>query len=149
MNVVKWSPLREMENFFDRYYSSFGMPSLFGDEDDLKLRDFEWRPSADISETKTHYVIKAQLPEVDKKDIDVSVEDGVLTLSGERRYEKEEESEEQHRIESMYGRFSRSFALPSDADESHIEAKSKNGVLKIRIPKKEEARPESVKIAVE
>lgn len=148
MNIVNWTPFRDMEGFFDRYYNALGRTPLAGSDAELR-RKMEWRPSVDISETKTHYLIKAELPEVDKDDVAVSVENGILTISGERHFESEEESETKHRIESMYGRFSRSFTLPSDADESRISAKSKNGVLKVRIPKMEAVKEKAVRVAVE
>ena len=144
MNLVNWTPFRDMDSIFDRYFNQMGRLPAEGD-----LKNLEWRPSADISETKTHYVIKAQLPDVEKEDVHVSIENGVLTISGERRFEKEEETETTHRIESMYGKFARSFTLPSDADESAISAKSRNGMLKVRIPKQAETKEEAVKISVD
>lgn len=143
MNLVNWSPFRDFDSIFDRYFSQAGrLPSG-------SAKELDWRPSADISETRSHYVIKAQIPDVDKDDVHVAVENGVLTISGERRFEKEEETETTHRIESMYGKFSRSFALPGDADDAAISAKSRNGMLEIRIPKKTETKDEAVKISVE
>jgi len=124
MNLVNWAPYRDMGNFFDRYYNLLGRPSIFDADEDLKSKDFDWRPNADISETKSHYVIKAQLPEVEKKDIHVEVDKGILTISGERRFEKEEESEEQHRVETMC-------------------------VLKVRIPKKAEVKAKTHEIAID
>lgn len=148
MNIVNWTPFRDMENFFDRYYNTMGGSPLAGTETELGKK-LEWRPSVDISETRKDYLIKAALPEVEKEDVTVSVENGVLTISGERRYQQEEEAETRHRIESMYGSFSRSFTLPSDVDESAISAKSKNGVLKVRIPKAAAPKEEKVQISVE
>ena len=148
MNLVKWAPFRDMESFFDRYYDLLGRSPLTGTDLEAS-KSLEWRPRVDISETKKHYLIKAELPEVDKDDVHVSVENGILTISGERSYEKEDESETQHRVERIYGKFSRSFTLPGDADESNISAKSKKGVLKVRIPKTEETRDEPVRISVE
>jgi len=145
MNLVNWTPFRDMDSVFDRYFSQTGrFPATEG-----AMKDLDWRPNADISETKTHYVIKAQLPDVEKEDVHVTVENGVLTISGERQFEKEEETETTHRIESMYGKFSRSFTLPGDADEAAISAKSKNGMLKVRIPKQAEAKEASKKIAID
>ena len=144
MNLVNWTPFRDMDSIFDRYFNQLGRFPAEGE-----LKNLEWRPSADISETKSHYVIKAQLPDVEKDDVHVSIENGVLTISGERRYEKEEDTETTHRIESMYGKFSRSFTLPSDADESAISAKSRNGMLKVRIPKHAVSKDEPVKISVD
>ena len=136
-----------MENFFDRYYNALGRSGASGDS--ALARKMEWRPSVDISETKEHYLIKAELPEVEKDDVSVTVENGILTISGERHYEAEEETETKHRIEQMYGRFSRSFTLPSDANEADISAKSKNGVLKVHIPKMTETRESKVQVSVE
>ena len=148
MNIVNWTPFRDMEGFFDRYYNALGRSPFAGNDAELRKK-MQWRPSVDISETKTQYLIKAELPEVEKEDVTVAVENGVLTISGERHYEKEEDTETKHRIESMYGRFSRSFTLPSDADEAKISAKSKNGVLKVRIPKMEAVQENKVQVSVE
>lgn len=147
MNLVNWTPFRDMDSVFDRYLNR--MERIPGRAAEGQLADMDWRPSADISETKSHYLIKAQLPEVEKDDVHITVENGVLTLSGERKFQQEEESETQHRIESLYGRFARSFTLPSDADEAAISAKSKKGMLKIRIPKTAETKQAPVKISVD
>lgn len=138
-----------MESIFDRYHNLLGRsPSVLDDE--LKSKGFDWRPIVDISETKKDYIIKVELPEVEKEDVEVSIDNGLLKISGERQFQKEEETETTHRVESMYGRFARSFTLPADADETAISAKSKNGVLKVRIPKTVVIEEESVKkIAVE
>ena len=148
MNIVSWTPFRDMESLFDRYTNMFDrLPFVL--DDDLKVKGFDWRPTVDISETRKHYVIRVDLPEVDREDVNVSIENGLLTISGERRFEKEEETETTHRVESMYGKFSRSFTLPTDVDESDISAKSKNGVLKVRIPKIEAKHEEPKKITVQ
>ncbi len=145
MNLVNWTPFRDMEGFFDRYYDLVNRP---GGSAKL-MKELDWRPTVDISETEKKYLIKAELPEVEKDDVHVSVDNGVLTISGERHYEKDEESETQHRVERMYGKFARSFTLPADADEAAISAKSKNGVLKVTIPKTVEVKEEPVRISVE
>ncbi len=145
MNLVNWTPFRDMEGFFERQYDLMS-PRLRSSAELEKA--FDWRPSVDISETKKHYLIKVELPEVDKDDVDVSVEHGLLTISGERNFEKEEDTETQHRVESMYGRFSRSFTLPDDADEAAISAKSKNGILRVCVPKTHETRDKPVRIEV-
>ena len=147
MNLVNWEPFRDMESFLNRFYDWPGRNMRVRGDDTAKA--FEWRPSVDISESKKQYVIKAELPEVDKNDVDVSVENGMLSITGERRFESEDETEEQHRIERMYGRFSRSFTLPADADADRISAKSKNGVLKVVIPKIQETPQSAIKISVE
>ena len=148
MNIVNWTPFRDMEGIFDRYNNLLGR-SPFALEGEMKGKGLDWRPTVDISETKKHYVIKAELPEVEKDDVSVSVENGMLTISGERHFKKEEETETTHRVESMYGSFSRTFTLPSDADEEHITAKTKDGVLKVRVPKVAEKKEEPVKISVQ
>jgi len=146
MNLVNWTPVRDMEGLLDRYNNIMTRRAGPGGE---VGRAFDWRPSVDISETNKDYVVKAELPEVEKDDVHVAIENGMLTISGERKYEKEDETETQHHVESMYGRFSRSFTLPADADELQISAKSKNGVLKVRIPKTRETVEEPIQIAVE
>lgn len=148
MNIVRCTPFSDMNGFFDRYHRLVGSPARWGFDEEMKGTVMEWQPRADISETDRQYLIKAELPEVRKEDVKVEVRDGILTISGERRFEKEEETETQHRIESMYGKFSRSFSLPGDVDESGISAQSKDGVLKIRLPKKKQKARESVKIDV-
>ena len=147
MHLVNWTPFRDMEGVFDRYQDMFARSALAGSEKAFG-REFEWRPNVDISESKKEYLIKAELPDIDKDDVDVSVENGLLTISGERHFESDEEPETQHRVERMYGKFSRRFALPSDIDESKISAKSKNGVLKVRIPKSKESTEQPVRITV-
>jgi HSP20 family protein len=148
MQITTWKPFQEMENFFSRYSPQFDM-RLGASFDKEGHNIAEWTPSADISETKKEYLVKAELPDVDKKDIHVTVSDGTLKIEGERRHEKEEEDETYHRVESFYGKFSRSFVLPSDADEKKIKADSKNGVLRVHLPKTEEkAEDKSVDIEV-
>jgi HSP20 family protein len=145
MNLVSWTPFRDMEGFFE-WPQSLMSPRLRSSVELEKA--FDWRPSVDISETKKHYLIKVELPEVDKDDVDVSVENGLLTISGERNFKKEEDTETQHRVECVYGRFSRSFTLPGDIDESAISAKSKDGILRVCVPKTHETKDEPVKIEV-
>lgn len=147
MNIINWSPFQDTDGFFDRYSSLLNqMPVASGEKSIMN-----WKPTVDISETKKAYLIKAELPEVSKEDLDLSVENGMLTISGERRYEAEadEEDETRHRIERMYGRFSRSFSLPKDADVENISARSKDGLLKVRIPKLGESSTEGRKIKVD
>jgi HSP20 family protein len=149
MNLVSWTPFREMEGLFDRYNRLLGDRDVANFDGDILRTNLTWRPRADISETKNEYLIKAELPEVEKKDIKIEVENGVLTISGERRLEKEEETEKQHRIENFYGKFSRSFTLPSDIDEAKISANTKKGILKIHLPKTEVIEPKSIEVSVD
>jgi HSP20 family protein len=143
MNITRWEPFREVEDMF-RQYSPFlarAMRRFEGDE-------AQWRPLADISETDTEFLIKAELPEVQKQDVKVSFEHGVLTISGERRQEKKQKDENEIRVESFYGSFSRSFSLPDNVDAKAIKAESKDGVLRVRIPKTTPRKPEQP-IAIE
>jgi HSP20 family protein len=143
MNLISWSPFRELDDFFERYARDLGSSKLSALGDNV-----QWRPTADIVEDGKEYTIKADLPEVKKEDIDVKVENGVLTLSGERRVEKSTDDEKQHRRETFYGRFSRSFALPEDVDTTKITADCKDGVLKVHLPKTEAKRPKSIEVKV-
>ena len=114
------------------------MPSAFRG-DGSGNGESQWSPSADISESKKEYLVKANLPDVDRSDIDVSVEDGVLTIKGERKHSKEEDDETLHRVETFYGEFLRSFSLPSSVDASNIKAEYKKGVLRVHLPKTKES----------
>lgn len=138
MNLITWSPFRELDQLFSRYARDM---SPAGD-------NMQWRPSADIVENEKEYLIKADLPEVKKEDIDISVENGVLTLSGERRIEKSTDDEKEHRRETFYGRFARSFALPEDVDQTKISAESKDGVLRVHLPKSEARQPRRVQVDI-
>ena len=129
MSVVRWEPFEGMDMLFNRIpLFGFGRPRPGAGE------YFDWSPTADISETDKEYLIRAALPAVKKEDVKVSYENGVLTVSGERRQE-EQKDEKFHRIESYYGNFLRSFALPDAIDEEAIRAESKEGVLTIHVPK--------------
>lgn len=147
MNIVSWSPFREMDDFFGRYRQMANRMASDGGEAEVGTR-FDWRPVADISESKKEYLIKAELPEVERKDVHVSVDGGMVTIRGERKMDKEDEDATQHRVESYYGSFSRSFALPDNVDPEKISAETKNGVLKVHLPKTKEAQPKSIEVAV-
>jgi HSP20 family protein len=108
----------------------------------------EWSPVVDITEDEKSYLIKAELPEVKKEDVKVTVEKGVLTLSGERRLEREEKGKKYHRLERAYGSFFRSFGIPDDADASNVLAEFKDGVLSVRLNKSEKALPKSIEVKV-
>jgi len=144
MTLVTWSPFREFEDLFNRY-SRLPRRELTAGGGDVAT---DWRPVANISETPKEYLIKAELPEVSKEDIEVKVHEGVLTLKGERRMESTSDDEKQHRVESFYGSFSRSFSLPQDVDETAISAESKDGVLVVHLPKTEVVEPKAIDITV-
>ena len=148
MTLVNWSPLRELDDLFNQYGrllgSRTGAPSATaGDGSGV-----EWRPVANISESSGEYVIRAELPEVQKKDVEVSVHEGVITIRGERRLENRSDDEKHHRIESFYGTFARSFTLPADVDDTKIQAESKDGVLTVRLPKTEARKPRPIEVQI-
>jgi HSP20 family protein len=147
MRVIKWEPFRDVDDVFDRFLAEtmrrWPRPAA---ESRAAL---DWAPAADVSETEAEYLIKADLPEVRKEDVSITVQDGVLTLSGERRQEKREESEKLHRVERVYGSFARRFALPENADEQGIRAESRDGVILIHIPKQKVAQPQPRQITIQ
>jgi len=106
----------------------------------------DWTPLADITEDEKEYLIKAELPELKREDVKVTVENGVLTISGERKFEKEEKKKKYHRVERGYGSFVRSFSLPDDADANMVKAEFKNGVLMVHLPKNEKAKPKQIEV---
>lgn len=142
MNITRWEPFREVEEMFRHYSPLFSRTLRRNGEGS------EWTPLADISETDKEYVIKAELPEVKKEDVKVTLDGGVITISGERRHEKEHKDENEIRVESFYGTFSRSFSLPDHIDPKGIRAESKDGVLRVRIPKTQVAATSPVAIEV-
>ncbi len=148
MSLIGWSPFRDLDDFVNRVNTLAGRSLLTGEEGGRGGSVIEWRPVANIAETDSAYLIKAELPGVDKNDVEVSVHDGIITIKGERRVEKHDQTEKHHRVESFYGTFSRSFSLPSDADETRIEAEARDGVLTVRIPKTEAAKPRAIDIKV-
>ena len=147
MRVIKWEPFRDVDDMFERVFADTmrRWPRTSNDE----RRVYDWAPAADVSETDGEYLIKAELPEVGKDDLNITVQEGVLTLAGERKEEKREDNEKVHRIERFHGSFSRRFTLPDDADEQGIKAESKDGVLVIHIPKQKVAHPQSRQIQVQ
>jgi HSP20 family protein len=146
MALVKWDPLREIEDMFDRYTKAVGW-SRTGTQDIVETGD--WTPRVDISETDKEFLIKAEIPEVKKDDVKVTVENGVLSIRGERKQEKEEREKKFHRVERHYGSFLRSFALPDNVDETKIQASFKDGMLNLQIPKTKEAKPKAIEVKVD
>ena len=110
------------------------------------LMERPWSPSVDVKETKEAFILEAELPGLSKDDIHITLEDSVLRLTGERRFQKEEEKENYHRIERAYGSFSRSFTLGSGVDPSRVQAAFKDGVLTLTVPKSEESKPREIAI---
>jgi HSP20 family protein len=150
MTLIRWEPFRELDDLFARCNPLFERlpPGQWAAAAAERQAAPVWAPAANVSETDSEYLIKAELPEVGKDDIHVSVDDGMITIRGERRNEPEHKDEKLHRIESVYGSFSRSFRLPDDADVDGIKAESRNGILKVRVPKQAAARPRTVEVQV-
>ncbi len=148
MAIVKWDPFRELEEMSDRLNRMFVRPSVTQGNGKEVMTVADWTPLVDISETETEYAIKAELPEVRKEDVRVTVEDGVLTIQGERKQEKEEKGKKYHRIERAYGRFVRTFTLPDSVDEANVKAEYTDGVLRLHLPKSEKAKPKQIDVKV-
>lgn len=150
MAIVRWDPFRELEEMSDRLNRMITRPGAGQTAPQGKevMTVADWAPTVDISETEAEYAIKAELPEVKKEDVKVTVEDGVLTLQGERKQEKEEKGKKYHRIERSYGRFVRSFTLPDSVDESKVKAEYTDGVLHLHLPKSEKAKPKQIDVKI-
>ena len=149
MALIRWTdPFRDITTLQDRMNQLFGnfLERGYGREEGLGTG--VWMPAVDIYETKDAICVRAELPGMDKEAIGVEVKDGVLTLLGERKFEKEVKEESYHRIERLYGTFHRSFTLPSSVDGEKVTARMKEGVLQVDLPKKEQAKPKQIKIAV-
>jgi len=147
MSMQLWNPFEEFENLLDRYNKSGG--KSLGKQYNTDLSFADWAPSVDIEEANDKYVIKADLPGVDKKDIDVKLENGVLSIRGEKQTEKETgKGTKRHRTERFHGTFARSFTLPDAVKAEKVDASYKDGVLSLAIPKAEEAKPKSIDIKV-
>ena len=138
MSLSHYDPLANLRLFEDAFSRMLTEPQT----------NRPWAPAVDIYETENELVLKADLPDVDLKDIDVRVENQTLTIAGERKFEQQESTKGYHRIERNYGTFVRSFSLPNTFDTEHIAADFKNGVLSVTLPKKEAAKPRQVKVEV-
>ena len=141
----RWKELEDMEKRLSTYLGRTAVQTETGKE---AMTVAEWSPLVDITEDDKEYLIKADLPEVKKEDVKLTVQDDVMSISGERKYEKEEKGKKYHRVERAYGSFMRSFTLPEDADGSKVSAEYKDGVLKVHLPKSEKAKPKSIEVRV-
>ena len=147
MNIVRFDPFREMAALQDRVNRAFGDVSRRYD-DDLTTRG-AWMPAVDIYETDNHtLVLKVELPDVSREDIDLRVENSTLTITGQKKRDKDVKEEQYHRVERTFGAFSRSFTLPPTVDAGKIGAEFKNGVLTVTLPLREEAKPRQIQVAV-
>jgi len=150
MAIVRFEPFRDLVTFQDRLNRIFEdafRGSRGASEEEWALGG-SWAPSVDIYEQEGNLVLKAELPGIDPKDVDVRVENNVLTLSGERKLDTEVKRDGYHRVERSYGAFSRSFTLPNVVDTDKIKAEFKEGVLRLVLPKKEEAKPKQISISI-
>lgn len=146
MNMQVWNPFQEFENLLERYNKS---GSSMAKRLDTDLSFADWAPSVDIEESDDEYLIKADLPGVDKKDIKVKLENGVLSIRGEKTTEKETgKGTRRHRSERFHGSFARSFTLPDAVKADKVDANYKDGVLVLTIPKADESKPKAIDIKV-
>ena len=149
MAIVRWQPFCDLmatERGFDRLFRDAFSSVLPVREGELPTR--AWAPAVDICENENNIVLKAELPGVDPKDVEVRVEDNTLYLKGERKFEKDTKEENYHRIERSYGSFARSFALPNSIDAEKVAAEYKDGLLTLTLPKREETKPKTIKINI-
>ena len=148
--VITWNPFKEMEEAQDRFNRFF--PAAFatriGSGETHSLAVADWSPEVDISEDDHGYLLKADLPEMKKDDVRVTVEDGILSVSGERKGEKEDRKKKFHRIERSFGTFRRSFTLPEDADSTKVTAEFRDGTLKVHLPTTPIARSKAIDVNV-
>jgi HSP20 family protein len=145
MTMLRWEPFREMENALRRF-SPLYTPDNGATREETAARN--WVPLANISESENEYLIKVDLPDVKKEDVQIAVSDGVITISGERKLERKDQSENAIRVESIYGVFTRSFMLPDYVDAKGINAEAKDGVLRIHIPKAKTQKSEPLAIEI-
>lgn len=145
------NPVRELEKMqsrLSRFFNDGLSDSLFSRQEIETLASTQWVPSVDIIEDDKEYLVKADLPEIKKEDVHVSLEDGVLSISGERKHEKEEKGRRFHRLECDYGNFVRSFTLPESADSNKVNAEFKDGVLRVHVAKTSKPKQLSTEIKI-
>ena len=147
--LIRWEPFRElgvlpgrMDRMFYDFFAGHDRP-----DEGLSLGD--WNPSVDVYETADNIVLKAELPEVNQKDVDISVHGNTLTIRGERQRDREVKEDNYYRRERSYGGFSRRFTLPATVDAEKIHASFSKGVLKLTLPKREESKPKQIKVKIE
>ena len=146
MAIVKYNPFRDLRTMQEQMNRLLDMAwnREFGEE----LREGVWQPPVDIYEDENSVVIKAEVPDVDQKDIEVRIEDNTLTLRGERKHNNEVKKENYHRVERYYGQFQRIFTLPQTIDQEKVKASCEKGVLTITLPKREETKPKQISVEV-
>jgi len=145
MNLIRWDPYRELGSFADRFNRAFGSLTNREREEEFGA----WVPPVDITEDKDKITLTAELPGFKEDQVNIQMEDGVLTIRGERKFEEETNGRNFHRVERSYGQFVRSFTLPNNVDRENIHATFRNGLLEVDMPKREDARPRQIKITGE
>jgi HSP20 family protein len=147
MHLARIDPFRELENLSSRLNRMINQPlsGRFGDE---APAFGDWAPAMDIEETDAEYLVRADLPAIRKDDVKIGISDGILTVEGERKQEKEEHGKKFHRIERSYGKFIRRLALPSDVDPQKVSAKFADGELQVHLPKSASSKPRSIEVSV-
>jgi HSP20 family protein len=148
MSLIRWDTFGEVDALFNRLlpggFARWPQAALEGNGG----RKLEWSPSTDISETEKEYVLRAALPAVKKEDVQVTLDDGIITIKGERKQQRDDQNEKFHRVESFYGSFERSFSLPENVNADAIRCESKDGILTVHIPKtaKQEQKPKQISV---
>jgi HSP20 family protein len=147
MNLIRFDPIREMDQLFNRPLSAFlaRWPRSTMETDE----EMGWTPALDVSETDSEYLVRADLPAVEKDNISVTIEGDVLTISGERKFDHIDQNERVHRRESFRGMFSRSLSLPDDVSATGIRAENKDGVLTVHVPKTKSERAKAIEIKIQ
>src|SRR5467141_1439460 len=148
--LITWNQLRDMEEATQNRFNRFlgGFPNRIGNGETPSLTVADWSPEIDISQDDQGYLLKADLPEMKKDDVRVTVEDDILSVSGERKGLKEDQKRKFHRIERSFGNFRRSFTLPEDADSKKVTAEFRDGVLKVHLPTTPIARSKAIEVKV-
>jgi len=146
MNLIRFDPFRELEDLSSRLNTYFSRPTRAQGAEVDGFSD--WAPAIDVQETDAEYLIKADLPDVPKTDVKVGLENGVVTIEGERKQEKEEKGKKFHRVERTYGKFVRRLGVPSEVDTQKVAAEFKDGVLTVHLPKTPMAKPRSIDVKV-
>ena len=144
--ITRWDPFREFVTIQDRMNRLFR--DSYGNDREETLTNSTFIPAVDVYEDEHNVTLKLEVPGIEEKDIDVRIENNTLTVHGERKFEKEEKEENFHRIERRYGSFSRSFTLPNTVDPEQVNAEFENGVLKVRLGKRAEAKPKQIKVNI-
>lgn len=145
MNIVRYDPFRDLRSLQDEMNRLFSSTFTRGGSDE-QMFGGAWNPNVDIYENKDNIVLEAELPGIKPEDVNISIENNILTLSGERRFEKKDESDNFHRVERGYGSFTRSFTLPPTVSAENAAAEFDNGILRLTLAKREEAKPRRIEI---